>query len=112
MKAHIKINPLATKDLEEIKTHISEENEDIAIRVVKQLIEKIEILSLYPEIGSKFQVNKKYRYLVCDNYLIFYFYRKETVFIQRVLHSKRDYINLLKNNSDTGIVNEIDNNRY
>lgn len=100
MGTKIKINPIAADDLKEIKDYIAEESIDMAVKVVKEILEKIEGLSVFPEMGislqKKIKLKSKYRYLICGQYLIFYIYKNEVVYVQRVLHGKRDYIMLLK----------------
>ncbi len=100
MSAKIRINPVATSDLQEIKSYIAEDNIDAATKVVKEIIEKIESLAKFPEIGTmlmyKIRLKSKYRYAICGQYLIFYIYEDNTVSIQRILHGKRDYMTLLQ----------------
>ncbi|QAA32738.1 type II toxin-antitoxin system RelE/ParE family toxin [Clostridium manihotivorum] len=100
MSAKIRINPVATSDLQEIKSYIAEDNIDAATKVVKEIIEKIESLAEFPEIGTmlmyKIRLKSKYRYVICGQYLIFYIYEDNTVSIQRILHGKRDYMALLQ----------------
>ncbi|PKM51786.1 MAG: type II toxin-antitoxin system mRNA interferase toxin, RelE/StbE family [Firmicutes bacterium HGW-Firmicutes-7] len=99
MAVQIKINPIATSDLQEIKSYIAEENANAAIKTVKEIVDSIERLSQFPESGSmlmyKIKIKSKYRYVICGNYLVFYFYENGIVYIQRVLHGKRDYMVLL-----------------
>lgn len=91
---------MATADLQEIKSYIAEDNIDAATKVVKEIIEKIESLAEFPEIGTmlmyKIRLKSKYRYVICNQYLIFYIYEDNTVSIQRILHGKRDYMKLLQ----------------
>lgn len=100
MKAKIRINPVATADLQEIKSYIAEDNIDAATKVVKEIIEKIESLAEFPEIGTmlmyKIRLKSRYRYVICGQYLIFYIYEDDIVSIQRILHGKRDYMKLLQ----------------
>ena len=100
MGAKIRINPMATEDLKEIKKYISEDNAEMAIIVVTDLIGKIESLVRFPEVGTmlmyKIGLLSRYRYVLCRQYLIFYLYEDDTVSIQRILHGKRDYLALLK----------------
>ena len=100
MGAKIRINPVATADLQEIKNFIAEDDINAATKVVKKIIEKIESLVEFPEIGTmlmyKISLRSKYRYIICSQYLIFYIYQDDTVSIQRILHGKRDYMSLLK----------------
>lgn len=99
MGAKIRINPIVTTDLQEIKDYIAQDNPDAALRTVRSIISKIESLAEFPLMGAalaqKIKVKSNYRYLVEGNYLIFYIYEGDMVSIQRVLHAKRDYLTLL-----------------
>lgn len=101
MGVNIRINPVATTDLQEIKNFIAEDNIEAAIKIVKDIIEKIESLAEFPEMGAmlmyKIRLMSKYRYITCGQYLIFYIYEDGIVSIQRILHGKRDYMSLLEN---------------
>jgi plasmid stabilization system protein ParE len=45
------------------------------------------------------------RILVCGNYLAFYRLQGETIFIDRILYGRRDYITILLGNvTDEGII--------
>lgn len=98
MSYQIRINPIATEDMKEIKEYISEDNSEIAIKVIKEIIEKIEMLGEFPEIGKmlmyKIKLNNKYRYIVSGSYIIFYLFEKNIVSVQRVLHGSRDYMSI------------------
>lgn len=100
MSTKIRINPVATSDLQEIKSYIAEDNMDAATKVVKEIVEKIESLAEFPETGImlmyKIRLKSKYRYVICGQYLIFYIYEANIVSIQRILHGKRDYMALLQ----------------
>lgn len=103
MRVKIRINPLANTDLQEIKNYISDDSVEASTKVVKDIIEKIESLGDFPEMGTmlmyKIKIKSKYRYIICGQYLIFYIYENDIVSIQRVLHGKRDYMLLLKNDN-------------
>lgn len=74
----LRINPLAVKDLKEIKNYISIEldNQVAGKRLMEKIISKYELLLNQPYIGallsSKIDVKTNYRYLVVENYIIFY----------------------------------------
>ncbi len=99
MGAKIRINPIATCDLQEIKNYISEDSIEAATKTVKDIIEKIEGLIDFPEMGTmlmyKIKLKSKYRYIICDQYIMFYIYENNIISIQRILHGKRDYMSLL-----------------
>ncbi len=101
MGVKVRINPVANTDLRKIKKYISEDSVEAATKIVKDIIEKIENLADFPEMETmlmnKISLKSKYRYIICGQYLIFYIYENNIVSIQRVLHGKRDYMSLLKN---------------
>lgn len=100
MSAKIRINPLATADLQEIKNYIAEDSDEAAIKIIRDIILKIENLAVFPEMGSqlmyKIKLKSNYRYLVIGQYIIFYVYEHDTISVQRVLHGKRDILALLE----------------
>ncbi len=94
----LRINPLAQEDLRGIKEYIEKDDSDAAIKIIKELLEKMELLKQFPELGQmlmyKININTKYRYVVVGSYLIFYLFEDNTISIQRVLRGSRDYISL------------------
>ena len=97
----ILISPVAKKDLEEIKNYICEELENpiAAVNVLSRITKKIKNLKKTPGIGvslsSKVPFDTEYRFLVCGNYLAFYRYEEKTIFVDRILYGRRDYIKIL-----------------
>jgi len=95
------ISPEARKDLEGIKTYISEElvNPIAAVNVVSRIIKSIKNLKDTPGIGrplaTKVSFETDYRFLVCGNYLAFYRYEDKIVYVDRILYGRRDYIRIL-----------------
>jgi len=97
----LKISPEAKDDLAEIKDYISKElcNPQAAINLVPKITKKIRGLTEHPGIGSPLSsvldIQTEYRFLICENYLIFYRYEEGIVFVSRVLYGKRNYIRIL-----------------
>ncbi len=91
----------AIDDLEGIKSYIIDEllNESSANKIVSNIIEKIRVLTDFPEIGAPLSsivdIETIYRYLVCGSYIAFYRYEKDTVFIIRVLYARRNFVRIL-----------------
>ena len=83
MKCSVKFTDTANADLRDIALYIAERSKDKqpAIRFVKALREKCMILETAPESGvlpkDRVLVSSGYRFLVHDEYLIFYYYIKE-----------------------------------
>ncbi len=99
MKAKIRINPAAFGDLKYIKEYTSQNSEESGTKIVSKIIENIESLSRFSEKGislaAKIEIKTNYRYLISEDYIIFYIYDNETVSIQRILHGRRDYLKIL-----------------
>jgi len=70
--------------------------EKLAARIEKQLAR----LADHPHLGRlpvEEELNRLvYRYLVVDNYLVFYTLSAETVLMHRIVHGARDYVGLLR----------------
>ena len=97
----IKINPLALRDLQEIRAYLMEKelNSDLAIKVLRQIVGRYEQLRDYPLMGMSLSdltgIRTSYRYLVSGSYLIFYRVEGKAVFVCRILYSRRDYLKIL-----------------
>lgn len=97
----LRISPQAKDDLAEIKGYISQElcNPQAAIKLASKITRNIRRLAEHPGIGgplsSILDIQTDYRFLVCANYLIFYRYEDEAVFVSRILYGRRDYTRTL-----------------
>ena len=99
--AKIVFSKKAIDDLEGIKAYITDEllNETAANMTVSKIMEKVHVLEDFPEIGAPLSsivdIETNYRYMVCGNYIAFYRYEKDTVFIDRILYAKRNFMQIL-----------------
>ncbi|WP_061213478.1 type II toxin-antitoxin system RelE/ParE family toxin [Syntrophomonas wolfei] len=99
----LKISPEARNDLVEIKNYISQEpnSSQAAEKLISKITKKIRGLLDYPGIGaslsSVIDIQTEYRFLACANYLIFYRYEDEAVYVIRILYGRRDYVRVLFN---------------
>lgn len=97
----IVFSPKALADLDEIWEYISVDlmNPVAAENTVNGILDKIDILKSQPEIGSPLYFDPDlvtdYRYLIYKNYLAFYRYDNEKIFIDRIIYSKRNYMKIL-----------------
>lgn len=99
-KLSVRLLNIAEDDLAEIIAFIAEDDiaaaEKLAARIEKQLAR----LAGHPSLGripaEEELARLGYRYLVVDNYLIFYTVSAEAVLIQRIIHGARDYTGLLR----------------
>ena len=95
--ANVIVSPAARRDLIGIRDEPA--NPDAAVRILKLLRTGIESLRDMPERGmpldAVFSVHTDYRFLVCENYRIFYLCEGDQVEVVRVLHSLQDYMRAL-----------------
>jgi len=47
------------------------------------------------ELSKKIVLKMDYRYLIVDEYIVFYKFNMEYLFVYRILNGKRDYIKVL-----------------
>ena len=91
----------AKRDLKGIQEYIANEQESpqVALKVIEKILDRIENLLSFPDTGTllspkvNFQTN--YRYARAAGYLIFYRHENDQIFIDRIIHGKRDYITIL-----------------
>ena len=91
----------AIRDLKSIQDYISDEQERplTAVKVIEKILDRIENLLSFPDTGTllspkvNFQTN--YRYAKAAGYLIFYRHENNHIFVDRIIHGKRDYIAVL-----------------
>jgi len=97
----IEYSPLATSDLEQIGDYIEQDlmSPISAFNTISSIQDSIDNLSVFPLMGVQLSsiadVDTEYRFLVCGNYLAFYRYDEDTVYIDRIIYGKRDYIVIL-----------------
>jgi addiction module RelE/StbE family toxin len=93
----LRVSPQAVKDIEEIRKYICEElcNPVAAKRVSAKIVKSYKSLKDSPYIGatldSVIAIRTDYRFLVCENYLIFYKVDENFVSVYRVINGRRDY---------------------
>ena len=97
----IKYSPLARQDLQEIKEYIEKElqNPSAAVNVVSNITKRIRMLADHPQSGPSLSAivdaYTDYRFLACGGYTAFYRYEDKTVYIDRVLYGRRDFMKVL-----------------
>lgn len=104
MTSKIVFTDTAKSDLRELAVYLAEISKyrDLAIRFVKRLQEKTKVLEDFPQSGAvprdRVLKSNGYRYLVHDDYLIFYHVdeEKNVVYILSIFNSKRDYMRVMK----------------
>lgn len=95
----IKIYPTAKRDLLDIIDYLNTLSSEAALRYYDLLTEEIASLSHMPERCPRPKdlalAANGYRYLIVENYLVFYVVSGDTVQIRRILYGRRDYRFLL-----------------
>lgn len=98
---NVKFSPEALNDLDEIYDYIANvlNSPDAAKSTINKLLDKIDLLTYAPEMGKMLFFGNKlfsgYRYMISNNYLAFYRIGTDSVFIDRVIYGKRDYMKIL-----------------
>jgi Plasmid stabilization system protein len=97
----VQLSPKAVEDLQEIKAYITDElgNPIAAGNTVNKIIETYESLISFPDRGIPVQkyvlFPTDYRFVLANNYSIFYRCENEVIRIIRILYSRRDFIRIL-----------------
>jgi plasmid stabilization system protein ParE len=95
----IRYLPIAEDDLNEIIDYLLEHSISAANAFIDELEKLEERLSIFPEsaapIRDKKLQNRGYRMAVIGAYSLFYILLNESVYVMRIMHSKRNYSSLL-----------------
>lgn len=98
-KFSVRLLSIAEEDFTEIISFIADENTKAALNLADKIEKNLELLTDNPFLGkSPSDSDLKllgYRYLVIENYIIFYTIEKRTILIHRILHGARNYKSLL-----------------
>lgn len=65
---------------------------------LNELLEKVELISDFPESGTSLYIGKlltDYRYIIYKSYIAFYHFDNGTIFVDRILYGKSDYLSTL-----------------
>jgi addiction module RelE/StbE family toxin len=96
---NIRFLSIAEEDFTEIISFIAAGNLKAAEELANKIEKNLESLSDNPLLskspGDSDLKLLGYRYLIIENYLIFYIIEKRTIFIHRILHGARNYKSLL-----------------
>ena len=89
----------AEEDLTEIVTYIAVDRPSAAEALAARIEKNLQLLSTNPHLGripnDVDLLRLGYRYLVVENYLLFYRIEGQTIYVHRILHGARDYMSLL-----------------
>ena len=97
---NLKILPSAGQDMNEMVEYLNTFDYQTAITIYDEIIESIKSLRKFPDRFPYVRIPelraKGYRFIIVKRYIVFYVVKKGIVEIRRVLHEKRNYIELLK----------------
>ncbi|CAM4365442.1 type II toxin-antitoxin system RelE/ParE family toxin [Paenibacillus alkaliterrae] len=97
-KNKIKYSQAAVDDMDEIFSFISQDNVSVAENILEKLDHYIAGLADFPSMGSVLSdeeytlIQRGYRFIVVNPYLVFYRIIDDKVIIHRILHGRRDYL--------------------
>lgn len=98
-KHQIRLLSIAEEDFTEIIMYIAADNPSAADTIADKIEKNLEVLSENPSLGriprEEELRNLGYRYLIIQNYLIFYTIEERTIYIHRILYGARNYKTLL-----------------
>jgi toxin ParE1/3/4 len=94
----VRLLRIAEDDLTEIVTYISAERPAAADMLASKIEKNLNLLSKQPYLGripNEEELGRLgYRYLVVQDYLMFYTIEEQTIYVHRILHGARDYLSL------------------
>jgi toxin ParE1/3/4 len=94
----IRLLRIAEDDLFEIVNYIAADRPSAAETLARKIEKDLNLLSKNPQFGripnEEELIRLGYRYIVVQNYLIFYTIEGQTICIHRILHGARDYLTL------------------
>ncbi len=98
-KCEVRLLPQAEEDFLEIIHYIAEDKPSAAEKMADRFEKAFLLLSENPMTGRTTRDSRlkllQYRVLVVEPYLLFYQVKNKMVFVFRILHGARDYINIL-----------------
>ena len=90
----------AEDDLGGIVTYIALDNPSAALALADKIEKILSGLSAYPLLGKvpdeKALAAMGYRFLVVQNYLVFYTVEGQIIWVHRIIHGARNYLSLLQ----------------
>lgn len=88
----IQITKPATADLQEIENYIRQDNSTAAARMILRVLEAIEYLLTYPNMGRVGRVPKTKELVISGTpFIVVYQLRQQIIFILRILHAARKW---------------------
>lgn len=98
-KYTVRLLPIAEEDFKDIISYIAADNLSAAESMSEKIEKSLSLLSTYPFIGKtpneEELANIGYRFLIVQNYLIFYTVEDRIIWVHRIIHGAREYLSLL-----------------
>ena len=95
----IRLLQAAEEDFKEIIIYISLDNPSAAEAMADKIENSLSNLLTYPFIGKipneEELARMGYRFLIVQNYLVFYTIEYHIIWVHRIIHGARDYLSLL-----------------
>ena len=96
----LRINPIVAEDLKNIRDYIAEDNEEYAVKTIKEIYGKFENLRIFPGMGSDLSKRVSfwtdYKYAIWEDYVIIYKTGTEYLEIYRVINRYQDIIRIFE----------------
>ena len=90
----LRINPVVVRDLKNIQEYIAEDNEEYAIKTIKEIYDKFQNLQMFPGMGldlsKRVSFRTDYKYVIWEDYVIIYKVESEYLEIYRVVNRYQD----------------------
>ena len=91
----IRLLRIAEKDLADIVLYIAADRPSAADRIASKIEKNLKFLCRNPHLGrvpsDRRLMELEYRYLVVEDYLIFYTLEDTDILVHRIMHGARDY---------------------
>lgn len=99
VKYQVRLLKVAEEDFTEIVSFIAVDNPTAANTIADKIEKNLLVLSENPKLGRIPRDEEirilGYRYIVVQNYIIFYTIEQNTILVHRILHGARNYKSLL-----------------
>lgn len=98
-KYEIRLLSIAEEDFTEIISYIAADNPLAAEKIANKIEKNLDLLAKNPNLGriprDEEIRNLQFRYLIVQNYIIFYKIEDKTILVHRILHGAMDYKSIL-----------------
>ena len=69
----LRINPIVSEDLKKMKEYIAEDNEEMAVKTIREIYARFENIQQFPYMGAdlakRVSFRTDYKYVICGNML-------------------------------------------